>query len=143
MARETEDDARVHLTVLCWIGLGLGAVDAFLQPLPWGLTSAALGLAYLAGGVPSARTALQALMTQRRLDIDLLMVVAALAAAAVGATLEGAVLLALFSLSQTLEHRAMGKARRAVEALMDLRPVQKPRDVAFVAGNRVFHRARH
>ncbi|MFM7334117.1 MAG: heavy metal translocating P-type ATPase, partial [Tabrizicola sp.] len=40
----------------------------------------------------------------------------------VGAALEGAVLLALFSLSQTLEHRAMGKARRAVEALMQLRP---------------------
>jgi len=32
------------------------------------------------------------------------------------------VLLALFSLSQTLEHRALGKARRAVEALMQLRP---------------------
>ena len=41
-----------------------------------------------------------------------------------GAALEGAVLLALFSLSQTLEHRAMGKARRAVEALMQLRPDQ-------------------
>ncbi len=47
---------------------------------------------------------------------------AALAAAAVGSALEGAVLLALFSLSGTLEHRAMGRARRAVEALMQLRP---------------------
>ncbi len=56
------------------------------------------------------------------LDIDLLMVVAALAAASVDAALEGAVLLTLFSLSSTLEHRAMGKARRAVEALMALRP---------------------
>ena len=35
---------------------------------------------------------------------------------------EGAVLLALFSISGTLEHRAMGRARRAVEALMALRP---------------------
>ena len=56
------------------------------------------------------------------LDIDLLMVVAALAAAWVGAAMEGAVLLTLFSLSGTLEHQAMGKARRAVEALMALRP---------------------
>jgi heavy metal translocating P-type ATPase len=56
------------------------------------------------------------------LDIDLLMVVAAVAAAAVGATFEGAVLLTLFSLSGTLENQAMGKARRAVEALMALRP---------------------
>jgi heavy metal translocating P-type ATPase len=50
------------------------------------------------------------------------MVVAAAAAAAVGAAMEGAVLLTLFSLSGMLEHQAMGKARRAVEALMALRP---------------------
>ena len=45
-----------------------------------------------------------------------------LAAAAVGGALEGGVLLTLFSISGTLETRAMGKARRAVEALMALRP---------------------
>ena len=117
-----DEDADLYLTVLCWIGLGLGALDAFLQPLPPGLVWAALGLSYLSGGVPPLRSALAELWQDRRLDIDLLMVVAALAAAAVGAALEGAVLLALFSLSQTLEHRAMGKARRAVEALMQLRP---------------------
>lgn len=118
----TDEDADLYLTVLCWIGLGLATLDAFLQPLPQGLVWAALGLAFLTGGLPPARTALAELWNDRRLDIDLLMVVAALAAAAVGAALEGAVLLALFSLSQTLEHRAMGKARRAVEALMQLRP---------------------
>jgi heavy metal translocating P-type ATPase len=56
------------------------------------------------------------------LDIDLLMVLAALAAALVGAPMEGAILLTLFAISQTLERRAMGRARRAVEALMALRP---------------------
>lgn len=121
-AGEEDEDADLYLTVLCWIGLGLGALDAFLQPLPPGLVWAALGLSYLSGGVPPLRTALAELWQDRRLDIDLLMVVAAFGAAAVGAALEGAVLLALFSLSQTLEHRAMGKARRAVEALMQLRP---------------------
>ncbi len=120
---ESEDDcAGLYLTVLCWIGLGLATLDAFLQPLPWGLTWAMLAMSYLAGGIPAARSALAELWHEHRLDIDLLMVVAALAAASVGAALEGAVLLALFSLSQTLEHRAMGKARRAVEALMQLRP---------------------
>jgi heavy metal translocating P-type ATPase len=122
MAEETEDGDGAYLTLLCWIGLAIAALDAFLQPLPQGLTLAALVLAFLAGGVPAAGTALKELWQDKRLDIDLLMVVAALAAAAVGAALEGAVLLALFSLSQTLEHRAMGKARRAVEALMHLRP---------------------
>lgn len=119
---QPDEDADLYLTILCWIGLGLATLDAFLQPLPLGLVWAALGLSFLTGGLPPLRTALAELWHDRRLDIDLLMVVAALAAAAVGAALEGAVLLALFSLSQTLEHRAMGKARRAVEALMQLRP---------------------
>jgi Zn2+/Cd2+-exporting ATPase len=124
MASETvtDDDAGLYLTLLCWLGVGIAALDAFLQPLPAGLTLAALGLSYLTGGISPLRSALAELRQDRRLDIDLLMVVAALAAAAVGAGLEGAILLALFSLSQTLEHRAMGKARRAVEALMQLRP---------------------
>lgn len=80
------------------------------------------GLVYLAGGLPAALAALKNLFTNAILDIDLLMVVAALAAAAVGAPLEGAVLLTLFNIAEVLEHRAMGRARRAVEALMALRP---------------------
>jgi heavy metal translocating P-type ATPase len=128
LASEPEDDANLYLTLLCWAGLLIAAAEAFVQPLPVGLGAGAMVVAYLAGGVPAARSALIELWQDRRLDIDLLMVVAALAAAAVGAALEGAVLLALFSLSQTLEHRAMGKARRAVEALMHLRPETALRD---------------
>lgn len=119
----SEDSAGdAALTALTFLGLLLAALHDYLQPLPAGLHWAALALAYLAGGVPPLRTALRALWQDHVLDIDLLMVVAALAAAAVGAVIEGAVLLALFSISGTLEHRAMGRARRAVEALMHLRP---------------------
>lgn len=83
-------DGALLLTVLCWAGLAIAALDAFLQPLPPGLTWAAFALAYLAGGVPAARAALIKLWQDHRLDIDLLMVVAAVTAAAVGAALEGA-----------------------------------------------------
>jgi heavy metal translocating P-type ATPase len=79
-------------------------------------------LAYLAGGVPTGWRAAQALWRDHVLDIDLLMIVAAIAAAVVGAAVEGAVLLTLFSVSTTLEERAMGRARHAIEALMTLRP---------------------
>ena len=81
-----------------------------------------LALVYTAGGLPAGWSALSALWREHTLDIDLLMVVAAVAAAAVGAPFEGAVLLTLFSVSTTLEHQALGRARRAVEALMALRP---------------------
>lgn len=118
----TEDARDMGLTLLTILGLAVASVSAFLVPLPEALVTAALGMAYLAGGVPPAIDALKDLFGKFRLDIDLLMVVAAVAAATVGAVIEGAVLLALFSLSGTLEHRAMGKARRAVEALMALRP---------------------
>ena len=83
---------------------------------------AGLCLVYLAGGLPAAWRAVEALWKEHILDIDLLMVVAAVAAAAVGAPFEGAVLLTLFSISTTLEEQALGRARRAVESLMALRP---------------------
>jgi heavy metal translocating P-type ATPase len=117
-----EDDRMMGLTMATILGLGLALIDRFVVDLPDQVALAGLVIAFLAGGLPAAWGALVALFGRFRLDIDLLMVIAALAAAQVGAALEGAVLLALFSLSGTLEHRAMGKARRAVEALMALRP---------------------
>lgn len=117
-------DLTLILTALTVLGMAL-AIASFL---PWksaaSETGSVLGLTlvYIAGGVPAAWRALESLWQDRVLDIDLLMVVAALAAAAVGAPFEGAVLLTLFSLSTTLEERALGRARRAVEALMALRP---------------------
>lgn len=57
-----------------------------------------------------------------KFDIDLLMLIAALGAAALGAWREGALLLFLFSLGHALQHYAMGRARRAIEALRELAP---------------------
>ena len=115
-------DPDTALTALTVLGLAVALVDRFATPLPLIAVQGGLGVAFLAGGLPAAWVALKELFGRGRLDIDLLMVIAAGAAAWVGAALEGAVLLALFSLSGTLEHRAMGRARRAVEALMALRP---------------------
>lgn len=116
----SSDRLMTALTGVTLAGMVLATLDAFALSGPWGLLG--LALVYLAGGVPTAVRALGSLWRERVLDIDLLMIVAAIAAAAVGAALEGAVLLTLFSLSTTLEQRAMGRARRAVEALMALRP---------------------
>lgn len=55
-------------------------------------------------------------------NIDLLMVVAAAGAAALGAWFEGALLLFLFSLGHALEHYALGRARHAIAALAELAP---------------------
>ncbi|MDI3341795.1 MAG: heavy metal translocating P-type ATPase [Sphaerobacter sp.] len=78
-------------------------------------------LTYLAGGFYATRQAIASLL-QRSVDIDLLMVLAALGAATIGGWVEGGMLLFLFSLGNTLEHYALDRTHRAVRALMELSP---------------------
>ncbi|YBW40918.1 cation-translocating P-type ATPase [Nitrobacter sp. TKz-YC01] len=117
-------DRAMILTALTVLGMLLATLA--LWPLQGNVAAffsvTGLSLVYLSGGLPAAWRAAVTLWEERVLDIDLLMVVAAVAAAAVGAPFEGAVLLTLFSISTTLEERALGRARRAIEALMELRP---------------------
>lgn len=77
--------------------------------------------AYVFGGFFTVREAVENLR-QKRFEIDTLMLVAAAGAASLGAWAEGALLLFLFSLGHALEHYAMGRARRAIEALAELAP---------------------
>ena len=124
---ELQQEARalngdIALTVLCGIGLVLGmSIGLGLWPLDEAWRIAAYTLAYLSGGTIAARNA-WASLRQKKLDIDFLMLSAALAAAAVGEVRDGAILLLLFSLANTLEHYAMGRTKRAVRGLMALYP---------------------
>lgn len=77
--------------------------------------------AYLAGGYFGVRAGLQSLR-QWTIDVDLLMVLAALGAAVVNAPFEGAMLLFLFSLSNVLQAYAIDRTRKAIKSLMKLRP---------------------
>ncbi len=86
-----------------------------------GAATVGYALAYASGGLPTAAQALRSLKA-RHLDIDLLMLLAALAAAAVGEARDGAILLLLFRAAETAEAYAMGTTRRAVASLMRLRP---------------------
>lgn len=78
-------------------------------------------LAYIIGGWEIAQHAWGSLKA-RQFDTDLLMVVAALGAAALGNLSEGALLIFLFSLGHALEERALEKARSAIRGLQDLAP---------------------
>ena len=123
MKRFSPADLSLALSLAAVLGLAMAAAGKW--PLREGaevLEHPGLALVYLAGGLPTAWRALEGLWRKHVLDIDLLMIAAAIAAAVVGAPFEGAVLLTLFSVSTTLEERALGRARRAIEALMALRP---------------------
>ncbi len=120
--REERAELRVNivLTALTAAGLLAGIIATFAHA-PEALVLGLFAVAYLAGGVPAGWGALKELR-HGHLDIDLLMVLAALAAAAVGEVRDGAILLFLFSLAGTLEDYAMGNTKRAVVSLMKLRP---------------------
>jgi len=93
--------------------------------LRWGeqatLANLAYAVAYLAGGYFGVLDGYQTLK-ERRLDVNFLMIAAAIGAAIVGEAAEGATLLFLFSLSNTLQNYALARSRRAVRALMALQP---------------------
>jgi Zn2+/Cd2+-exporting ATPase len=91
-----------------WGGMGPVAIVLYL-------------VSYLTGGYFGTLSA-YASLREGDVDIDLLMILAALGAALVGAPFEGAMLLFLFALSNVLQTYAMGRTRNAIEALARLRP---------------------
>lgn len=106
-------------TTVCFVATAGGWA---LPGLGFGtLATPLLGAAYVAGGWHPIREAYRA-MRCGKLDVDLLMLVAAVGAAVVGHWLEGAVLLFLFSLGNTLETYAFRRTRRSIQALVELRP---------------------
>ena len=77
--------------------------------------------AYVFGGWFTTKEAISNIR-QKRFEIDTLMLLAAAGAASIGAWAEGALLLFLFSLGHSLESYAMGRAKKAIEALSKLAP---------------------
>lgn len=96
-----------------WLGLGI-----------WILLAA-----YVIGGYESTREGLTTLWQERELDVDLLMIVAALGAATLGLwqreyylLVDGAVLILIFAISGALESVAMHRTERNIRGLMQLAP---------------------
>jgi Zn2+/Cd2+-exporting ATPase len=109
--------AAVITAVSLVLGWALGRLDLIGNNVEIGFYV----VAYLAGGTFATIEAVRSLI-DRSVEIDLLMVTAAIGAAIIGHWTEGAILLFLFSLGNALEHYAMGRTKRAVQALMDLSP---------------------
>ncbi|MFF6995454.1 heavy metal translocating P-type ATPase [Streptomyces sp. NPDC008313] len=106
----------------------LAALVLFLLGLPvhllggpgwlWGTLFAAT---YVTGGWEPGWEGLKALRGNT-LDVDLLMVVAALGAAAIGQVLDGALLIVIFATSGALEALATARTADSVRGLLDLAP---------------------
>lgn len=115
-------NTELFFAIACGSLLGIGvAIDKLATSAPAWLPTVCYISAYFFGGFFTLREAVDNLRL-RRFEIDTLMLVAAAGAAALGAFEEGALLLFLFSLGHALEHYAMGRAKRAIEALASLAP---------------------
>jgi Cd2+/Zn2+-exporting ATPase len=108
------------LVILGWLALYLNWV---------GLGVLILVAAYVIGGYESTREGLTTLFEEKQLDVDLLMIVAALGAAGLGLwqqdyflMVDGAVLILIFAISGALEGYAMQRTERNIRSLMDLAP---------------------
>ncbi|MFJ4328602.1 heavy metal translocating P-type ATPase [Streptomyces tricolor] len=108
-------------TVLFLIALPLQLTGA--PGWAWGVPYA---LAYAAGGWEPAWAGLRAL-AEKTLDVDLLMIVAALGAAAVGQVMDGALLIVIFATSGALEALATARTADSVRGLLDLAPATATR----------------
>ncbi|MFE0188397.1 heavy metal translocating P-type ATPase [Streptomyces sp. NPDC058989] len=124
---------RTRAFALPEVGWAVAAAVAFLLALPLHLTAAPAwtwgplyALAYAAGGWEPARSGLRALK-DRTLDVDLLMVVAAIGAAAIGQVLDGALLIVIFAGSGALEALATARTEDSVRGLLDLAPTTATR----------------
>jgi cation-transporting P-type ATPase J len=115
----------VRLPEVRWAGVaticfGAGAVAQLLgtpAALAWGL----FAVCYVAGGWEPALSGLRALR-RWTLDVDVLMVVAAIAAAAIGQVFDGALLIVIFATSGGLEAVATKRTEDSVRALLTLAP---------------------
>lgn len=76
----------------------------------------------LVGGYYFGREAVEGLVFERTISIEVLMSVAAIAAAAMGEVFEGAALVFLYSMSEAAEGYTEEKTRSAIKALMKLAP---------------------
>ncbi|MFI9650148.1 heavy metal translocating P-type ATPase [Streptomyces sp. NPDC052040] len=83
-------------------------------------------LTYASGGWEPGWAGLRALR-DRTLDVDLLMVVAALGAAAIGQVMDGALLIVIFATSGALEALATARTADSVRGLLDLSPATATR----------------
>ncbi|MGW9191604.1 heavy metal translocating P-type ATPase [Streptomyces rubiginosohelvolus] len=108
------------------LALFLLALPVYLAGGPswlWGVLFAAT---YITGGWESGWEGLKALKA-KTLDVDLLMVVASLGAAAIGQVLDGALLIVIFATSGALEAVATARTADSVRGLLDLAPTTATR----------------
>ena len=78
--------------------------------------------AFVLGGFAKAKEGIEATISDKELNVEMLMILAALGSALIGYWAEGAILIFIFALSGALETYTMNKSHNEISALMELQP---------------------
>nr|WP_239585616.1 heavy metal translocating P-type ATPase [Lysinibacillus composti] len=78
--------------------------------------------AFIIGGYAKAKEGILDTIENRSLNVEILMILAAIGSAIIGYWTEGAILIFIFAVSGALETYAMNKSHREISALMNLQP---------------------
>ena len=108
-------------TALSGLLIVLAFVAHLLQAPEWA-SNALYALGILIGGYEVARAGWYGFWATHSLDMNALMTLAAIGAMIIGEWAEGAMVIFLFSLGNTLESYTIGRARNAIRSLMSLAP---------------------
>ncbi|WP_429372263.1 heavy metal translocating P-type ATPase [Paenibacillus sp. DS2015] len=115
MLRNTEMLAALSSGALTLIAWSVGPWSDILSVLIY-------VIAYTLGGWVKAKEGVQTLIQEHDLDVNLLMIAAAMGAATIGYWNEGALLIFIFALSGALESYTMERSKKDISSLMALKP---------------------
>lgn len=79
-------------------------------------------LAFVIGGFAKAKEGVEETIANKELNVEFLMILAAVGSAIIGYWTEGAILIFIFAVSGAMETYAMNKSHKEISALMDLQP---------------------
>lgn len=118
------EKVRPHIELIAALFSGLLILAGWLcMKTEWQTAATAIYIAaYLIGGFSKAKDGIEDTIANKELNVEMLMILAAIGSAVIGYWNEGAILIFIFALSGALETYTMNKSQKEISSLMDLQP---------------------
>ncbi|WP_445489865.1 heavy metal translocating P-type ATPase [Niallia sp. 03133] len=110
-----------HLELIAAVVSGVLILIGWLAPQE-NLSISAYILAFIIGGFAKAKEGIEETIENKELNVEMLMVFAAIGSAIIGYWTEGAILIFIFAVSGALETYTMNKSSKEISSLMSLQP---------------------
>ena len=114
-----KENNEMTLTIISGLMIIIGFI---LNTQNSGLAIPLFILAFILGGYYSFLNAYHDLVDEKKLNVDVLMIAAAVGASIIGYWAEGALLIFIFSLAESLEAMSLAKTSEAITELMKVTP---------------------